>query len=151
MSCGVGRRRGLDLALLWLWHRLEATAPIRPLALEPLYAVGVALKEPRQKETHQPTLFAPGACDSHQHPSGPSKVTGQATSADHWGVQSGPAWPEAGLGASRGKPIPPYPFCLNPPTRRLGEATTVLSSAQPFSGSDCRQVRERGFTWEQLN
>ena len=51
MSCGIGRRRGLDLALLWLWHRLVATALIRPLAWEPAYAVGVALeKAKRQKE-----------------------------------------------------------------------------------------------------
>ena len=33
--------------LLWLWCRLAATAPIRPLAWEPPYAAGVALK--RQK------------------------------------------------------------------------------------------------------
>ena len=45
MSCGVGRRRGLDLALLWLWRRSAATAPIRPLAWEPPYAVGGALKK----------------------------------------------------------------------------------------------------------
>ena len=32
MSCGVGRRQGSDLALLWLWHRLAAVALIRPLA-----------------------------------------------------------------------------------------------------------------------
>ena len=44
MSCGVGRRCGLDPALLWLWRRLAATAPIRPLAWEPPYAEGVALK-----------------------------------------------------------------------------------------------------------
>ena len=42
MSCGVGRRRGLDPALLRLWCRPAATAPIRPLAWEPPYAVGVA-------------------------------------------------------------------------------------------------------------
>ena len=36
-----------DPALLWLWHRPEATAPIGPLAWEPPYAMGVALK--RQK------------------------------------------------------------------------------------------------------
>ena len=34
MSCGVGHRHGSDLALLWLWHRLVATVPIRPLAWE---------------------------------------------------------------------------------------------------------------------
>ena len=42
MSCGVGHRRGLDPALLWLWRRLEATARIRPLAWEPPYAMTVA-------------------------------------------------------------------------------------------------------------
>ena len=44
MSCGVCRRCGLDPALLWLWHRLATTALIRPLAWEPLDAVGAALK-----------------------------------------------------------------------------------------------------------
>ena len=33
-----------DPALLWLWNRLAAAAPIRPLAWEPPYAEGVALK-----------------------------------------------------------------------------------------------------------
>ena len=42
MSCGVGRRHGLDSALLWLWRRPVATAPIRPLAWEPPYAAGAA-------------------------------------------------------------------------------------------------------------
>ena len=51
MSCGVGRRRGSDLALLWLWCRLAATAPIRPLAWEPPYAVETAQeKAKRQKD-----------------------------------------------------------------------------------------------------
>ena len=35
LSCGVGHRHGSDLALLWLWCRLEAAALIRPLAWEP--------------------------------------------------------------------------------------------------------------------
>ena len=43
MSCGVGCRCGLDPVLLWLWCRLAATAPIRPLAWEPPYAPCVAL------------------------------------------------------------------------------------------------------------
>ena len=42
MSCGVGRRRILDPALLWLWRRLAAAARIRPLAWEPPYTTGVA-------------------------------------------------------------------------------------------------------------
>ena len=40
MSCGVGRRRGLDLTLLCLWCRPATTALIQPLAWEPPYAVG---------------------------------------------------------------------------------------------------------------
>ena len=47
VSCGVGRRRGSDPALLRLWCRLAAAVPIRPLAWERPYASGVALK--RQK------------------------------------------------------------------------------------------------------
>ena len=50
MSCGVGFRRGLYLALLWLWYRPVATALIRPLAWEPPYAVGLALKR-QNKQT----------------------------------------------------------------------------------------------------
>ena len=49
MSCGVGHRRGLDPALLWLWCRMAATAPIQPLAWEPPYAMGVALKSKKKK------------------------------------------------------------------------------------------------------
>ena len=50
MTCGVGQRYGLDLALLWLWHRPVAAALIRPLAWEPPNAEGVALKRPKEKE-----------------------------------------------------------------------------------------------------
>ena len=50
MSCGVGHRRGLDPALLWLWHRLAATAPIRPLAWEPPYAMGVAQEKAKRQK-----------------------------------------------------------------------------------------------------
>ena len=50
LSCGVGGRRGSDLALLWLWCRPAATAPIGPLAWEPPYAAGAALKRKKKKE-----------------------------------------------------------------------------------------------------
>ena len=49
MSCGVGRRCSSDLALLWLWCRPVATAPIGPLAWEPPDTAGAALK--RQNKT----------------------------------------------------------------------------------------------------
>ena len=50
MRCGVGRRCSSDPLLLWLWHRLAATAPTRPLACEPPYAVGAALEKAKEKE-----------------------------------------------------------------------------------------------------
>ena len=49
MSYSVGRRHGSHLTLLWLWRRLAAVALIRPLAWEPPYATGVALKIEKQK------------------------------------------------------------------------------------------------------
>ena len=53
---GVGCRHGLDLALLWLWCRPAATALIQPLAWEPPYAVGVALKRLKKKKKNSPRL-----------------------------------------------------------------------------------------------
>ena len=50
MSCGVGHRRSLDLALLWLWCRPVARALIQHLAWEPPYAASAALK--RHTHTH---------------------------------------------------------------------------------------------------
>ena len=47
VSSGVGRRRSSDLALSW--GRPAGVAPIRPLAWEPPYAVGVALKSKKKK------------------------------------------------------------------------------------------------------
>ena len=48
MSCSVGCRRGLDLALLW--YRPAAETPIQPLAWELPYAPGAALKKERKKK-----------------------------------------------------------------------------------------------------
>ena len=50
VSCGVGCRRSSDLELLWLWRGPPATAPIGPLAWEPPYAAGVALKRQKKKK-----------------------------------------------------------------------------------------------------
>ena len=57
MSYGVGHRHGLDPALLWLWCRPAAVAPIRFLAWEPPYAMGAALirqktKKKKKKKRH---------------------------------------------------------------------------------------------------
>ena len=49
MGCRVVCRLGSDPALLWLWCRLAAAAPIRLLAWEPPFAAGVALKGKKKK------------------------------------------------------------------------------------------------------
>ena len=49
MSRAIGRRCSSDLALLWLWCRPAATAPIQPLAWELPHAAGVALKKKKKK------------------------------------------------------------------------------------------------------
>ena len=53
MSRGVGCRRGSDPALLWLWCRPVATAPIRPLAWEPPYAGGAAQEKHQKKDKNK--------------------------------------------------------------------------------------------------
>ena len=40
----------LRYALLWLWHRLVAASPNRPLAWEPPYALGAALRRQKTKK-----------------------------------------------------------------------------------------------------
>ena len=60
MSCGVGRRCGSDLTLLWPWGRSAAAALIQPLAWEPPYATGVAQeKAKRQKQKQNITKLDP--------------------------------------------------------------------------------------------
>ena len=72
MSCGVDHRRGLDPVLLWLWRRLTAVAPIRPLAWEPPYATGAALKKqnktkPKKKECYSAINKRMKICHLLQH------------------------------------------------------------------------------------
>ena len=55
VSCGLDCRRSMDLALLLLWHRPVAAAPIPPLAWEPPSAPGTALevaKKDKNKQTN---------------------------------------------------------------------------------------------------
>ena len=44
------------MALLWLWHRPAAVAPIKPLDWEPPYAVGAALKSKKKKKKKKSIL-----------------------------------------------------------------------------------------------
>ena len=50
MSCGAGCRCSSDPAFLWLWCRLAAAAPIRPLAWEPPHTAGVAPEKAKKKK-----------------------------------------------------------------------------------------------------
>ena len=67
MSCGVGRRRGLDPEMLWLWRRLAATASIRPLAQESPYATGAALKDKKKKKKKEWACDLLGPKGSRKH------------------------------------------------------------------------------------
>ena len=60
MSCGVGHRLGLDPALLWLWRRLVATAPIRPLAWDPPYAAGAAQEMGKRQKKKKKSVYLGG-------------------------------------------------------------------------------------------
>ena len=60
LSCGMGHRWSSDPAVLWLWHRPVATAPIRPLAWEPPYAADK--KKRFLLCIHQSYIKCPRAC-----------------------------------------------------------------------------------------
>ena len=55
VSSGVGCTCSSDPALLWLCCRLAAVAPVWPLAWEPPYAMGVALKSKNKNKKTQKT------------------------------------------------------------------------------------------------
>ena len=61
MSRGVDHRHGLDLALLWLWPRPAATAPVQPLAPEPPYTMGVALERQNKIKQTKKTIGNQGS------------------------------------------------------------------------------------------
>ena len=52
MRCGVGHNVARISALLLLWCRLAAIAPIPSLAWEPLYAADAALKRKKERQEY---------------------------------------------------------------------------------------------------
>ena len=77
-SCTIGHRCGLDLALLWLWHRLAATTSIGPLAWKLLYAMDAALKKLKKKKKEVKALdfIKQKQCDQTKHTCGLEFVLG---------------------------------------------------------------------------
>ena len=55
VPCSVGHTHGMDQALLWLWCRSAAAAPIQLLAWEPPYAAGVVLE--KRKKTSKAQIY----------------------------------------------------------------------------------------------
>ena len=73
MSRSVGRRCCSDPALLWVWCRLAAAAPIRPLAWELLYAAGEALQS--KKNQNQRKLIPRTSYSSITHHPGKKQTS----------------------------------------------------------------------------
>ena len=84
MSCDVGRRRGSDLALLWLWHRPVATAPIRPLSWEPPYAAGAALGKAKRQKKKKVTLRSSRHGTAETNPTRNHEVAGSIPGLAQW-------------------------------------------------------------------
>ena len=56
--------------MLWLWWRLAATAQIQPLAWEPPYAAGVALKDKKQTNKQKQHSSTPSQINISPHTEG---------------------------------------------------------------------------------
>ena len=48
VSCSVSHRQGLDLVLLWMWHRLTAAAQVQPPAWKSPHAAGMIVKKKKK-------------------------------------------------------------------------------------------------------
>ena len=84
MSCGVGCRSGSDPALLWLWRRLVAMAPIRPLAWEPPYAVEAAEEIAKKKNLLKNFQGVPVVAQWLTNPTRNHEVSGSVPALAQW-------------------------------------------------------------------
>ena len=98
VSCGVGRRCGLDPVWLWLWCRPVAVALIGPLAWEPPYALGAASEKAKKtKKKKNPTAAAGVAVEVRVH-----------SPAQHSGLKD-PALPQLQRGSQLWLRFDPWP------------------------------------------
>ena len=84
VSCGVGCRRGSDPALLWLWHRPAATAPITSLAWEPPYTEGEAQEMAKKKKKKNLSPLEAPIVAQWKSPTRNHEVAGSIPGLDHW-------------------------------------------------------------------
>ena len=110
MSCSVGHRCGSDPALLWLWCRVAADAPIRPLARELQYAASMALKS-KSKQKQKPEKKKWYQSPPHETvlpASQPPEVLGhrrpRPTCHHNWVISHRPASSQYGLERNQGCP-----------------------------------------------
>ena len=82
MNSAVGRRHVSDLALLWLWLWTASVAPIRPLAWEPPYASGVAIKSKTKNMKTQTGIPHCGAVETN--PTRNIEVSGSIPGLTQW-------------------------------------------------------------------
>ena len=79
MNSGIGCRHSSDPMLPWLWRRPVAIAPNWPLAWEPLYVVGMALK--RQNTKKKKKKNACSVQELHYHNQKGAKIQSLPTSS----------------------------------------------------------------------
>ena len=108
----MGRRLGLDPALLWLWRRPAATAPIRPPAWELTYAASAALE--KDKKTNKQT----------------KKDEKQKTRAAIQSLQSVKTGPEPGQECGQTQPLPPPATCCAEQTQGIALDPTMSPRTQ---------------------
>ena len=87
-------QHGLGLALLWLWCRPAATAPIGPLPLEPPYAVGAAQENGKKTKKNES-----GWCSKTKVRVG--RLTGKILQTSRSEMMVAWIWPCCGCGVGR--------------------------------------------------
>ena len=65
VSCVECHRCGSYLVVLWLCARLAAVASVQPLAWEPPYAEGAAVKRPREIERKMEAFYKMNLLKNH--------------------------------------------------------------------------------------
>ena len=108
MSRGVGCRRSSDPALPCQQCRPAAAAPVQPLAWEPLYAVGAALKTKKQTNKTPQTKQTRKTPNSPK--SAPGQVLGEASPGPAPGL-GGTGW-GASLGRTKAPLLSSVSVCL---------------------------------------